>query len=279
MLCLEEFAMDFNILEARKFFATSTKFISRRVKDYEIDMECSQCREYSYNSSTKQLLSYGDILVRKPRDYVSFSGTQSSYLLTLDFSGTVSDDMYSRNINGEFQPICENESIMRLEPIIHPSHTNEVMNIYKNLTSLPNKNSDIAKELVRELIYILNAEISKKNYLLLKPTECISQIIIAYMQRHLDRNITLDELSNIVHIEKSYLVRLFRKETGKTPIDTLLSMRLDKALDLITTTDLSVYEIASQCGYNTVSFFISTYKQRYGKTPELHRQILKRETS
>lgn len=38
--------------------------------------------------------------------------------------------------------------------------------------------------------------------------------------------------------------------------------------------DLSIYEIASKCGYNTVSFFISTYKQRYGITPDIHRQIL-----
>lgn len=272
---MEEFTVDFNILEARNFFAESTKPTSRTVKDYEIDMECSSGREYSCNSSKKQRLSYGDILVRKPQDYVSTNGVQRSYLLTLDFSGNVSNNMYSRNIKGEFQSICENESILRLEPIIHPTHVNEIMSIYQNLISLPDTNSDIAKELVREIIYTLNAEISKKNYKLMKPTECISQIIIAYMQEHLNQHITLDELSKLVHIEKSYMVRLFRKETGKTPVDTLISMRLDRALDLIATTELSIYEIASQCGYNTVSFFISTYKQRYGVTPEAHREILK----
>lgn len=269
--------MDFNILEARKFFAQSTNFAGRRVKDYEIDMECSSGREYSHNSSKKQRLSYGDILVRKPRDYVASSGVQSSYLLTLDFSGCVSDKNYSRNVKGKFQSIYENESILRLEPVIRPTHISEVVNIYQNLISLPDKGSDIAKELVKELIYILNAEISRKNYKLLKPIECTSQIIIAYMQENINRNITLAELSKLVNIEKSYLVRLFRQETGRTPIDTLISMRLDRALDLIATTDLSICEIASQCGYNTVSFFISTYKQRYGITPQAHRQILKRE--
>jgi AraC-like DNA-binding protein len=40
------------------------------------------------------------------------------------------------------------------------------------------------------------------------------------------------------------------------PIDTLIEMRLERASDLITTTDLNIYEIASECGYNTVSFLV-----------------------
>lgn len=267
--------MDFTILEARKFITNSTTYINREVKDYEIDMECTADRIYSYDSIKKHRLSYGDILVRKPHSVVSAIGAQNSFLLTLDFSGTTNQDMYSRNIQGQFQPICEYEPILRLEPIIHPSHVNEVMNIYQNLISLPDRNSQVAKELVQQLIYTLNAEISKKNYKLLKSTGTISETIIAYMQEHLNRNITLDEISNLVHLEKSYLVRLFRSETGKTPIESLIEMRLTKASDLIATSDLSIYEIASQCGYNTVSFFISKYKQRYGMTPEAHRRVIK----
>ena len=94
------------------------------------------------------------------------------------------------------------------------------------------------------------------------------------MQENLNSNITLEEISRMVHLEKSYLVRLFRKETGKTPIDALIEMRLTKASDLIATTDLSIYDIATQCGYNTVSFFISMYKKRYGMTPEVHRRLI-----
>ncbi|MBQ8814786.1 MAG: helix-turn-helix transcriptional regulator [Lachnospiraceae bacterium] len=111
--------------------------------------------------------------------------------------------------------------------------------------------------------------------MLLKSTETVSETIIAYMQDHLDQNITLDELSNIVHLEKSHLVRFFRNETGKTSIESLIEMRLTKASDLVATSDLCIYEIATQCGYNTVSFFISKYKQRYGMTPEVHRRVLK----
>ena len=141
------------------------------------------------------------------------------------------------------------------------------MSIYAKLICLSNHNSPAAKELVSELIYTLNAEISRKNYELLSPQKNISTAVIEYMQENLDRHISLDELAKLVSLEKSYFLRLFRKETGKTPIDTLIEMRLAKASDLITTTDLTVNEIADKCGYNTVSFFISEYKKRYGITP------------
>lgn len=271
--------MDLNILEARKFITENTNFTDRKVKDYEIDMECSFGRKYSCNSSKTQQLSYGDILIRKPGDYVSTCGAQNSYILTLDFSGCVSGDMYSRNINGEFQSICENESIVRLEPIVHPTHVKEVMYIYQNIIALPDKNSLFAKELVHQLIYTLNVEILKKNYELLKPKATISETIITYMQENLIRNITLDELSKLVHREKSYLVRLFRNETGKTPIEALIEMRLTLAADLVATSDLSISEIAEQCGYNTVSFFISNYNKRYGMTPKEHRRFIKENQS
>ena len=271
--------MNLNILEARKFITKNKNFIDRKVKDYEIDMECTFGRKYSCNSSKTQQLSFGDILIRKPGDHVSTYGAQNSYILTLDFSGRVLRDMYSRNINGEFQSICEDETIVRLEPIIHPTHTKEIMNIYQNIIALPDKNSLFAKELVHQLIYTLNAEILKKNYELLKPQATISETIITYMQENLNHNITLDQLSKLVHREKSYLVRLFRNETGKTPIEALIEMRLTLATDLVATTELSIGQIAEQCGYNTVSFFISKYKQYHGMTPEEHRYFIKENQS
>lgn len=267
--------MNLTVLEARRFITPCTTFRTREVKDYEIDMEFTSGRIYSYNSIKEHKLLRGDVLVRCPHGIVSAIGAQNSYLLTLDFSGNVDENMYSRNKQAVFQPICEYEPIKRLESIIHPTHTNEIMSIYQKLISQPERNSLIAKELVDQLIYTLNAEISKKNYELLKPTRTISESVLAYMQENINQPITLEKLSNLVHREKSYLVRLFKKETGKTPIEILIDMRLTAAADLVATSNLNISEIAVQCGYNTVSFFIKKYKERYGVTPEIHRQMIR----
>lgn len=268
--------MDFRILEARKFTSSHTGYIRREVKDYEIDMECADGRKYSYGDICERILSAGDILVRRPRGTVFSEGAQSTYLLTLDFSKKAKSDAYSRNVAGEFQPIFENEIITRLDAIIHPTHQKEIAAIYQRLTCLSNYNTSAANELVRELIYTLNAEVSRKNYELLTTEKKVSDKIIAYMQDNLNTHVTLDSLSRHLCLERSYLLRLFRSETGKTPIDALIEMRLDKACDLVASTDLRISEIASECGYNTVSFFVSEYKKRFGTTPAVHRELIKR---
>ena len=139
---------------------------------------------------------------------------------------------------------------------------------------MSDKNSPAAKELVMELIYLINAEICKKNYRALKPSENVCDIALSYMRRNAASNITLEDLASIVHLEKSYFARIFKKATGRSPIDMLISIRLDKANDLVANTDTKICDIATMCGYNTVSFFISSYKKRYGITPEEHRKLL-----
>ena len=148
------------------------------------------------------------------------------------------------------------------------------MSIYEKLIKLADKNNDAAKSLVLELLYTVNAEICRHNYELHKPANDICETVLDHMRKNLQEEITLDALSELVHLEKSYLVRLFKKSTGKTPVEMLISLRLDKASDLVANTNLRICDIASLCGYNTVSFFIASYKKRYGITPEWHRRNL-----
>ena len=263
------------ILESRFFASMCGSPYVRTVKDYEIDMECISGRVYSYGDIHEHRLVAGDILVRRPHGVVCSVGAQRSYLLTLDFTSNAKSEAYSRNVAGEFQPICENELITRLDAVIHPMHQKEMCAIYERLTCLSSYKTAAAAELARELIYMLNAEVSRKNYEILTPDNGISDKVIAYMQDNLSRRVTLDDLSKHLCLERSYLLRLFRSETGKTPIDALIEMRLSKACDLVASTDLLISEIASECGYNTVSFFVSEYKKRFGMTPAMHRELMK----
>lgn len=267
--------MDFTILETRPFSSGDAYEAHREVKDYEIDVECANGRIYSYGNIFERPLKRGDVLVRRPHGVVKSRGVQSTYLITLDFSQKANPSNYTRNIPGEFQPVYKNELIDNLEPIIHPEDTDRVIYIYKTLMSLPNRDSEAAKVLVYELIYLLNAELCRKRFEEQKPDNDVCSTALNYMQKNIGNRIDLDTLSNLVHLEKSYFVRLFRKNTGKTPIEMLVSLRMDKASDLVANTDIKICDIASMCGYNTVSFFISEYRKRFGATPEAHRKMLR----
>ena len=264
--------MDITVLEAKTFYSESKIQVMRTIKDYEIDMERITGRIYSFGNIKEKKLYRGDILFRFPKETVVSQGVQSTYILTLDFSGSSPLPDYSRNIPGEFQKECYHPLISGFDSVIHPSNTSGIMNIYENLINLADKNSPAAKSLVFELLYSINAEICRHNYELSRPQNDISETVLSYIRNNPEKQMTLEDLASLVHLEKSYFLRLFKKSTGKTPIEMLISVRLDKASYLVVNTDMKICDIAPLCGYNTVSFFISAYKKRYGITPEEHRR-------
>lgn len=74
------------------------------------------------------------------------------------------------------------------------------------------------------------------------------------------------------NVDKSYLIRLFKKDFGYSPIEYLIKLRMDHAQYLILNTNLTVNEISRLCGYNTPSFFINQYKKFFGTTPNNDRK-------
>ena len=65
----------------------------------------------------------------------------------------------------------------------------------------------------------------------------------------------------------SYFAKSFKEATGKTFTEYLNFTRINEAEQMLINTDLSVSEIATRCGYNNISYFISLYKRHKGKTP------------
>ena len=263
--------MQKTILEARVFVSDCPTAHERIVKDYEIDIECTDNRLYTHNGRTYKLKS-GDVLIKAPGDIVSSIGYQKSYILTLDFSSGERSSVYSRNIVGKIQPLSNNELIFALPCVFHPRNPYVLFEIYEKLIRTPLLSSSEVGLLVDEIIYTINAEVTHSAYLEQKRTNDITYRVISYMEKNLFKKITLDELARVSNFEKSYFVRFFKKETGTTPFKMLNEMRLDRASDLIASTNMKIYDIAESLGYNTLSFFISEYKKRFGFTPSAHRK-------
>ena len=74
-------------------------------------------------------------------------------------------------------------------------------------------------------------------------------------------------------LDKNYFVRLFKSTYGKTPINVLIDLRMERASDLIVNTNIPITDIAESCGYSSVSYFITEYKKHFGITPLKQRKI------
>lgn len=96
---------------------------------------------------------------------------------------------------------------------------------------------------------------------------------IRYMEDHVTENITLDEVASYINLSKFYFTRYFKKHMGMTPHQYFANMRVQHAKRILVTTHESVETVAEQCGFDNVSNFIRTFKQRTGMTPTAFRKI------
>ena len=72
----------------------------------------------------------------------------------------------------------------------------------------------------------------------------------------------------------STLLPVFRKVTGYSPIDYLLHVRLAKAAELLLKSELSIFEIASECGFTDSNYFSRQFRKYYNSSPRDYRKSL-----
>lgn len=259
--------MQIKVLECRKFSSTAPIIPHpRTVCDYEIDLEIGEPRTMVIDG-VSTIVKRGDVSVRFPGQQVYSIGAQSSILLTVDFSGRKTPNGYNRSIAKTLQPLLQNDFLEDIKGVLSPVSEYTFLPIYEELLSLSPNDCEAAEALIFELIYKIKAEYFRKKYQEKKPQKSYALTILNYMKNNLEKNITLDSLAEQVNLNKSYLVRLFKSTYGKTPMQVLIALRMEKAYDLIVNTNISISQIAFECGFSSDSYFIAGYKKRFFETP------------
>jgi len=98
------------------------------------------------------------------------------------------------------------------------------------------------------------------------------QQMILYGRCHLSERISLETLSDIVHLNKNYASWLFSKEVGRSFSSWLLSTRLDRAKKLLAGTSEKINTIAEQVGFGDVAYFSKQFHKVHGLTPSEYRK-------
>lgn len=267
--------MDFRILECRRFIAPSARSsIKRIVYDYEIDFHLIGDRIITVNDR-ESIIKKGDISFRRPGQTVYSIGDYDCYILTLDFSRRKDSKKYSRNEAGEIQPECCDSIVAYLPDKITPSVVNEYVKLFEDLSGQVDFESTYSKDIVRHILHLINVDAIKMQSTEQRDTQSAEDTVYKYINENFTNRITLKGLSDHVHLDASYLSRIFKRKFKMSPIEYVISRRLDYARSLVVNTDLSAAQIAECCGYNNVSFFISAYKKEYGYTPYRHRKHIR----
>lgn len=93
-----------------------------------------------------------------------------------------------------------------------------------------------------------------------------------YIDTNYSKNITLDALAEITHINKFYLAHSFTECMGQSPINYLTEVRLAACKQQLTTSNMSIAQIASNNGFSSQSYFSQIFKKKVGMTPQQYRK-------
>lgn len=92
-------------------------------------------------------------------------------------------------------------------------------------------------------------------------------MVIRYMYQHLRENLTLEEISEEVQLSKSYLNAVFKAQTGKSPVEFFIHLKMQEACKLLKSTDYYIYEVSSGLGYTDQYYFSRIFKKVVGVSP------------
>lgn len=91
--------------------------------------------------------------------------------------------------------------------------------------------------------------------------------VLEYMRAGLAEEVSLDTLASIACLSVSHFIRSFRVATGATPHQYLLSLRMQRARELLQGSCLPVGEIARLTGFSSLSHFAARFRAQFGNAP------------
>ena len=122
---------------------------------------------------------------------------------------------------------------------------------------------------------LLDLFIAESSYSWQKVNTSVAESTASRIKLYLDNNtsvrITLDELAMVLHMDKSYLVNLFKRFYGETPIAYHQKIRVNKARNMLMYTNLSITQIAVATGFSSIHDFDRVFRKIHLATPSSYR--------
>lgn len=257
-------------------------FVERHWHDY-VEILFISKGEYLFEINLENhLLKEGDICILNSGDLHQITGTATDTVHEVVlFDPKILDFSYGDEWEETcIRPYLNRELICR--SILHPADPEypEIRNCIKELMKKALAMDPgwyvSCKLLLLELFDLLTGQ-----ELLLPAREAMStadarkigryKAIVSYMEEHFSEPVSLQELADQVSCNSQYLCRSFREIAGMSPIQYLISYRLDRACELLVRTALPVTDIALECGFDNISYFIRKFKSVKGCTPKEYR--------
>jgi len=271
---------DAHVVMAHRDAAIFYKQISRDMKDIEFFTN-TPCLAFVL-CGTETFTSYNDQHIRLNQhemlfmpgntflvsDFVNENGPLKAFLFFFD-ADTINQfkkktPLHAEEACCEYRP-CKIKANRTLTSFMHALY-----GMYRDLEGTP----ELLRVKLLELLFLIDALDDKKclRTLLTSANANSSRRSIRHLMREYRcYNLSVNDFAKLSGRSPSSFNRDFKRQFGITPQQWLIGARLERAMELIQDTEMSITEISLEIGYENISHFIKTFKAKYGLTPKQER--------
>lgn len=210
----------------------------------------------------RKVLTAGDAVYIKEGASIGRDDATERELLVLNLRDDGIECYHSHHFPNNEKPV---------QRISHYSSTSINLGCQKLISALEwfikDKNVEVQQQLMRSLLTAIQnqlvedkAEVTTKSYFTFK-------MVLQYLKEHCHLAIDRQCVSHEFGLSSDYLSHLFQKYHNESFHNTLIRFKMDEATHLLTTTRLTIEEIARQLGYPETSYFIKVFRRIYNTTP------------
>ena len=160
----------------------------------------------------------------------------------------------------------------------HPTHS--TLAKYMQLSHDEEGSKDVCYKLpIRANIYLMMTELLRyycgskdeldrmiyHNVMRLRP-------VVEYISDHCSEKLTIEKLSDMITVSPDHFTKIFKESMGKTPIDYINAIRINRAMRYLSDTEMSMLEIADEIGFCNPNYFHKIFKQYIGTSPLAYRK-------
>ncbi len=166
------------------------------------------------------------------------------------------------------------------------AHFDKNSSVYEALSKCMQESYDeyVAKEIcyklpIRANIYLMMTELLRyycgskdesdkmiyHNVLRLRP-------VMDFIAEHYCEKIYIEKLADMIGVSADYFTKMFKDSIGKTPIEYINGLRINRAMQLLSETDISMAEISESTGFCNPNYFHKIFKQYMDTSPLVFRK-------
>lgn len=169
-----------------------------------------------------------------------------------------------------FERLCALNPTMKL-PQSNPTSYDNSATLASNL--LKNKQRPLFNKMAsRGFVYSLLAPFFQTASPKITGMDARVKTAIMYIRDHMSEAINIEDIAEKLCVSKNYFIRIFKKETGTTPVNFIIQRKIEKAQLLLITESQPIKQIALLVGFEDFSYFNRVFKKVAGITPNEYRK-------